>query len=74
MKKHLSSTNLRIRPRMGESIMSTIKRFKKLQDKEGIIKDIKRHSFYEKPSEIKRRNRRRVERLIEKEKREEEAN
>jgi len=32
-----------------------MKRFKKMCEKEGLIKDIKRQSYYEKPSEKRRR-------------------
>jgi small subunit ribosomal protein S21 len=32
-----------------------LKRFKKLCEKEGLTKEIKRNSYYEKPSERKRR-------------------
>jgi small subunit ribosomal protein S21 len=32
-----------------------IRRFKKMCEKEGLVKDIKRNSYYEKPSERKRR-------------------
>ncbi len=48
---------LKIRSRTGESIQQMMKRFKKLCEKEGLIRDIKRNTYYEKPSE---KNRRRV--------------
>jgi len=38
-----------------EPLDKILKRFKKKCEKEGLIKDIKRSSFYEKPSERKRR-------------------
>jgi len=38
-----------------EQIKDALKRFKKLCDKEGIINTAKRTSYYEKPSERKRR-------------------
>ena len=37
-----------------------LKRFKKLCEKEGLVKDIKRNSYYEKPSERMRRKRRKA--------------
>ena len=49
---------IKIRSRSGESIQQMMKRFKKMCEKEGLIKDIKRQSYYEKPSEKKRRARR----------------
>ncbi len=46
---------IKIRARSGESIHQMMKRFKKMCEKEGLIKDIKRQSYYEKPSEKRRR-------------------
>jgi small subunit ribosomal protein S21 len=46
---------IRIKARAGESVEQMMRRFKKLCDKEGLTKDIKRKEFYEKPSERRRR-------------------
>jgi small subunit ribosomal protein S21 len=46
---------IKIKARSGESIHQMMKRFKKMCEKEGLIKDIKRQSYYEKPSEKRRR-------------------
>lgn len=46
---------IRIKARGGESVEQMLRRFKKLCEKEGLIKDIKRKEFYEKPSERSRR-------------------
>ena len=46
---------IKIRARSGESIQQMMRRFKKMCEKEGLIKDIKRQSYYEKPSEKRRR-------------------
>ena len=46
---------IRIRARNGESVEQMLRRFKKLCEKEGLTKDIKRRAYYEKPSERKRR-------------------
>lgn len=35
-----------------------LRRFKKACEKEGLIRDIKRNKYYEKPSEIRRRKKR----------------
>ena len=40
-----------------EPLKSVLRRFKKACEKEGLIRDIKRHEFYEKPSEQHRRAR-----------------
>ena len=49
---------IKIRARSGESIQQMMKRFKKMCEKEGLIKDIKRQSYYEKPSEKRHRRQR----------------
>ena len=46
---------IRIKARGGESAEQMLRRFKKLCEKEGLTKDIKRRAFYEKPSERKQR-------------------
>ena len=46
---------IKIKSRGNESIDQMLKRFKKLCEKEGLVKDIKRNSYYEKPSERLRR-------------------
>ncbi len=54
---------IKIRARAGESVQQMVKRFKKLCEKEGLIKDIKRNSYYEKPSEKNRRRKRKAARM-----------
>jgi small subunit ribosomal protein S21 len=51
---------IKIKSRGNESIDQMLKRFKKLCEKEGLVKDIKRNSYYEKPSERMRRKRRKA--------------
>lgn len=46
---------IRIKARGGESVEQTMRRFKKLCEKEGLTKDIKKRQYYEKPSERRRR-------------------
>lgn len=43
-----------------EPLEKILKRFKKKCEKEGLIKDIKRSSYYEKPSERRRRRERKM--------------
>ena len=43
---------------MTESTDQMLRRFKKLCEKEGLTKDIKRIAYYEKPSEKRRRSKR----------------
>jgi small subunit ribosomal protein S21 len=47
---------IRVKARSGESVEGLMRRFKKLCEKEGLTKDIKRKEFYEKPSERRRRD------------------
>lgn len=53
---------LKVKARTGESVQQMIRRFKKLCEKEGLIRDMKRMSYYEKPSEKNRRRIRKAER------------
>jgi small subunit ribosomal protein S21 len=46
---------LRVKVRGNETIEQMVRRFKKLCEKEGLTRDIKRTSYYEKPSERRRR-------------------
>ena len=50
---------IRIKARHGESVAQMLRRFKKLCEKEGLTKEIKRRQYYEKPSERARRDARR---------------
>ena len=45
-----------------ESIQEAVRRFRKLVERSGIKKEMRRREHYEKPSEIKRRARLRAER------------
>ena len=51
---------LQVRDR--ESIQDAVRRFRKLVERSGIKKELRRREYYEKPSEIKRRARLRAER------------
>jgi len=56
---------IKVKARGNESVEQMIKRFKKMCEKEGLTKDIKRNSYYEKPSDRKRRRQRKsVKRVI----------
>lgn len=54
---------IKVKARAGESVQQMVKRFKKMCEKEGLIRDIKRNSYYEKPSERNRRKRRKSQRM-----------
>src|SRR5690349_12790622 len=51
---------IRIKARAGESAEQMMRRFKKMCEKEGLTKDIKRRAYYEKPSERKQRAQRKA--------------
>ncbi len=55
---------LKVKARTGESVQQMIRRFKKLCEKEGLIRDMKRVAYYEKPSEKNRRRQRRAQRTV----------
>ena len=45
-----------VRIKKGEAIDRALRRLKKKLDKEGVLKELRNRRHYEKPSEIKRRN------------------
>ena len=51
---------IRIKARHNESAGQMLRRFKKLCEKEGLTKDVKRKQYFEKPSERKRRAQRKT--------------
>ncbi len=55
---------IKVRPRANESIQQMLKRFKRLCMREGLTRDIKRTSYYEKPSERRRRKNRKAQRRV----------
>lgn len=58
---------IRVKVRGNESVEQMVRRFKKLCEKEGLTRDIKRRSYYEKPSERRRRKTRKSMKRIAKE-------
>ncbi|MDX2197482.1 MAG: 30S ribosomal protein S21 [Phycisphaerae bacterium] len=58
---------IRVKVRSNESVEQMVRRFKKLCEKEGLVRDIKRTSYYEKPSERRRRKVRKSMKRIQKE-------
>ena len=55
---------IRIKARGGESAEQMLRRFKKLCEKEGLTKDVKKRQYFAKPSERNRREaRKRVARV-----------
>ena len=58
---------IRVKARGGETAEQMLRRFKKMCEKEGLTKDIKRVAYYEKPSEKRRRQERQLIRKMQKE-------
>ena len=52
---YVKSTVSEVKVRRGEPIDKALRRLKKKLDKEGIMREIRAHRHYEKPSERKRR-------------------
>lgn len=50
---------IRIKSRGNESAEQMMRRFKKLCEKEGLVKDVKKKEYYEKPSDRRNREKRR---------------
>ena len=56
---------IKVKARGNESVQQMIKRFKKMCEKGGLNRDVKRKSYYEKPSERRRRRARKsIKRVI----------
>ncbi len=55
---------LKVKARTGESVQQMMRRFKKLCEKEGLVRDMKRNAYYEKPSERERRRMRKAQRNV----------
>lgn len=49
---------IKVKARGNESAEQLLRRFKKICEKEGLIRQMKRHNFYEKPSIVNRRKKR----------------
>ncbi|MFV1958962.1 MAG: 30S ribosomal protein S21 [Planctomycetota bacterium] len=49
---------VRVQAKSNEPLEKTLRRLRKICNNEGITREIKRHAYYEKPSERRRRSRR----------------
>ena len=50
--------SIRVQAKANEPLEKTLRRLRKLCNNEGVTRDLKRHAFYEKPSERRRRRKR----------------
>ncbi|MCA9103121.1 MAG: 30S ribosomal protein S21 [Planctomycetales bacterium] len=55
---------VKLRVRENESIQEAVRRFRKLVERSGIKKEMRRKEYYEKPSDTRRRARLRAERRL----------
>ena len=64
LQERICVPTIKIKSRANESVEQMLRRFKKLCEKEGLTKQIKRNSYYEKPSERRRRRMRKAARRM----------
>jgi small subunit ribosomal protein S21 len=57
---------IKVRPRPNEPIQQALRRLKKLCEREGVLREMKRTAYYEKPSERRRRSVRKSKRRMQK--------
>ena len=72
--KHMKPMHVETRVKKGENIERAIKRFTKKVKKEAIIEDVRERMYYEKPSETKRRMRKKRKVVLDKLKAKQETN
>ena len=53
---------IKVRPRPNEPVQQLMRRLKKLCEREGVLREMKRTAYYEKPSDRNRRNMRKAKR------------
>ena len=51
---------IKVKLRPGERAESAVRRLRKICEKEGVMKEFRKHQFYEKPSDQRRREARRA--------------
>jgi small subunit ribosomal protein S21 len=54
------SNVIQVRIKKGETVDRALKRLKKVLDKEGLMREIRNHRYFEKPSEQRRREKARA--------------
>lgn len=55
---------IKVRPRPNEPVQQLMRRLKKLCEREGVLREMKRTAYYEKPSDRKRRSMRKSKRRV----------
>ena len=60
VRKGVISRVIQVRIKKGETVDRALKRLKKVLDKEGLMREIRNHRYFEKPSEEKRREKARA--------------
>jgi small subunit ribosomal protein S21 len=57
---------IKVKPRPGEPVQAMMRRLKKMCEREGVLREMKRTAYYEKPSDRNRRNFRKAKRRLQK--------
>lgn len=57
---------IKVRPRPNEPVQQLMRRLKKLCEREGVLREMKRTAYYEKPSDRNRRSMRKAKRRLQK--------
>ncbi len=57
---------IKVKPRPGEPVQQLMRRLKKMCEREGVLREMKRTAYYEKPSDRNRRNVRKAKRRLQK--------
>jgi small subunit ribosomal protein S21 len=57
---------IKVRPRPNEPVQVLMRRLKKLCEREGVLREMKRTAYYEKPSDRNRRSMRKAKRRLQK--------
>lgn len=57
---------IKVKPRPGEPVQQMMRRLKKMCEREGVLREMKRTAYYEKASDRNRRNIRKAKRRLQK--------
>ncbi len=64
--RSVRASMIKVKPRPGEPVQQLMRRLKKMCEREGVLREMKRTAYYEKPSDRNRRNVRKAKRRLQK--------
>ncbi len=64
--RSIRASMIKVKPRPGEPVQQLMRRLKKMCEREGVLREMKRTAYYEKPSDRNRRNVRKAKRRLQK--------